>query len=128
MRILLAFVPEDVCRRSIVALGSTGMRADEATTLRVGDVDFKRGVIRISRSLSPGKHGELIVQSPKSHKSREVPIIEVLRPCAEEAASGRQAHSCSQAPTAVGSPTTTCAGRSTGEAACRDRSPRPANA
>lgn len=85
-------MPEGVYRRYIAALVYTGMRTGEATALRVGDVDFKRGVVRISRSLSPGKHGELIEQSPKSHKSREVPLIEVLRPYADEAACGKQAH------------------------------------
>ena len=38
--------------------------------LRVGDVDFERGVIRVSRSLSPGKHGELVQQSPKRHSGQ----------------------------------------------------------
>ena len=90
VRILLGLVPEGVYRRYIAALVYTGMRAGEGTALRVGDVDFERGIIRISRSLSPGKHGELIEQSPKSHKSREVPLIDALRPCAEEAARGKQ--------------------------------------
>ncbi|WP_312855060.1 tyrosine-type recombinase/integrase [Agromyces agglutinans] len=65
-------------------------RAGEATALRVGDVDFERGIIRVSRSLSPGQRGELIEQSPKSHKSREVPLIDALRPYAERAARGKQ--------------------------------------
>ncbi len=87
---LLALVPEGVYRRFVAALAYTGMRAGEATALRVGDVDFTRGVIRVSRSLSPGKHGELVEQSPKSHKSREVPLIAALRPYAEDAARGKQ--------------------------------------
>ena len=87
---LLAFVPEGVYRRYVAALVYTGMRAGEATALRVGDVDFVRGVIHVSRSLSPGKHGELVEQSPKSHKSREVPLIAALRLYAEEAARGKR--------------------------------------
>jgi integrase len=87
---LLALVPEGVYRRYIAALVYTGMRVGEATALRVGDVDFDRGVIHVSRSLSPGKHGELVEQSPKSHKSREVPLIAALRPNAEEAARGKR--------------------------------------
>lgn len=88
---LLALIPEGVYRRYVAALVYTGMRAGEATALRVGDVDFERGIIRISRSLSPGKHGELVEQSPKSHKFREVPLIEALRPYAEESSRGKQA-------------------------------------
>jgi integrase len=87
---LLILVPEGVYRRYVAALAYTGMRAGEVTALRVGDVDFARGVIRVSRSLSPGKHGELVEQSPKSHKSREVPLIAALRPYAEDAARGKQ--------------------------------------
>jgi integrase len=66
------------------------MRAGEATALRVGHVDFEHGIIRVSRSLSPGQRGELIEQSPKGHKSREVPLIDALRPYAEQAARGEQ--------------------------------------
>jgi integrase len=87
---LLAGIPEGVYRRYVAALVYTGMRAGEATALRVGDVDFTRGIIRVSRSLSPGKHGELVEQSPKSHKSREVPLIAALRPHAEDAARGKR--------------------------------------
>jgi integrase len=91
IRVLLDLVPEGAYRGYLAALVYTGMRAGEATALRVGDVDFKRGIIRVSRSLSPGQRGELIEQSPKSHKSRDVPLIDALRPYAEAAARGKQA-------------------------------------
>lgn len=87
---LLGLIPDGVYRRYFAALVYTGMRAGEATALRVGDVDFGRGVIRVSRSLSPGIRGELIEQSPKSHKSRDVPLIDALRPFAEAAARGKR--------------------------------------
>ena len=90
IRTLLDLVPEGAYRGYVAALVYTGMRAGEATALRVGDVDFARGVIHVSRSLSPGQHGELIEQSPKSHKSRDVPLIDALRPYAEAAARGKQ--------------------------------------
>lgn len=90
IRTLLNLVPEGAYRGYLAALVYTGMRAGEATALRVGDVDFERGVIHVSRSLSPGQHGELIEQSPKSHKSRDVPLIDALRPYAETAARGKQ--------------------------------------
>lgn len=88
--VLLDGVPEGVYRRYLATLVYTGLRAGEATALRVGDVDFAHGVIRVSRSLSPGKHGELVEQSPKSHKSREVPLIAALRPYLEDAARGKK--------------------------------------
>lgn len=87
---LLDLIPDGVYRRYFAALVYTGMRAGEATALRVGDVDFGRGIIRVSRSLSPGMRGELIEQSPKSDKSRDVPLIDALRPYAEAAARGKR--------------------------------------
>lgn len=87
---LLDLVPEGAYRGYLAALVYTGMRAGEATALRVDDVDFERGIIRVSRSLSPGQRGELIEQSPKSHKSRDVPLIDALRPYAEAAARGKR--------------------------------------
>lgn len=88
---LLELVPEGFYRRFIAALCFTGMRTGEVTALRVGDVDFARGVIHVSRSLSPGLHGELVEQTPKSHKEREVPLTRALRPYAWAAARGKQA-------------------------------------
>lgn len=87
---LLTLVPEGVYRRYLATLVYTGMRAGEATALRVRDVDFAHNIIRVSRSLSPGRNGELVEQSPKSHKSREVPLIAALRPHVEEAARGKK--------------------------------------
>lgn len=86
----MALVPEGVYRRYIATRVYTGTRAGEAPALRVRDVDFAHNIVRVSRSLSPGRNGELIEQSPKSHKSREVPLIEVLRPYAEDAAHGKK--------------------------------------
>lgn len=87
---LLALVPEGVYRRYLATLVYTGMRAGEATALRVRDVDFAHSIIRVSRSLSPGRNGELVEQSPKSHRSREVPLIAALRPYVEDAARGKE--------------------------------------
>lgn len=87
---LLTLVPEGVYRRYLATLVYTGMRAGEATALRVRDVDFAHNIIRVSRSLSPGRNGELVEQSPKSHKSREVPLIAALRPHVEDAARGKK--------------------------------------
>lgn len=87
---LLNLIPDGIYRRYFAALVYTGMRAGEATELRVGDVDFVSGVIRVSRSLSLGMRGELIEQSLKSHKPSDVPLIDALSPYAEAAARGKQ--------------------------------------
>lgn len=87
---MLGMVPDGVYRRFLAALCFTGMRSGEVTALRVDDVDFQRGVIHVSRSLSPGAHGELLEQSPKGHKDREVPLTAALRPYAVAAARGKQ--------------------------------------
>lgn len=86
---LLEAVPAGPYRRYTAALVYTGMRAGEATAVRVRDADLQQGVIRVSRSFSPGPHGELIEQSPKSHKDRVVPIIQALRPHVVEAMKGK---------------------------------------
>jgi integrase len=87
---LLAAIPDGHYRRFMAGLVFTGMRSGELTALRVRDVDFDRGIIHVRKSFSPGKHGELIEQTPKSHKERDVPLIGLLRPYAEEAARGKQ--------------------------------------
>jgi integrase len=86
---LLAAIPDGHYRRFMAGLVFTGMRSGELTALRVRDVDFDRGIIHVRKSFSPGKRGELIEQTPKSHKERDVPLIGLLRPYAEEAANGK---------------------------------------
>ncbi|MFT4124409.1 MAG: tyrosine-type recombinase/integrase [Microbacteriaceae bacterium] len=46
--------------------------------------------INVPTDLPNGVEGELVEQSPKSHKSREVPLIAALRPYVEDAARGKQ--------------------------------------
>ncbi|CAG7622887.1 tyrosine-type recombinase/integrase [Leucobacter soli] len=87
---MLELIPDGVYRRYAAALVLTGMRAGEATAMRVRDADLHRGILHVSRSFSPGQHGELIEQSPKSHKEREVPLTKQLRPFAIEAAKGKE--------------------------------------
>lgn len=82
---MLELIPEGVYRRYAAALVFTGMRAGEATTIRVRDVDLQQGVLRVSRSFSPGLNGELIEQTPRSHKKRQVPIVQALLPHVQEA-------------------------------------------
>lgn len=87
---MLALMPEGVYANYAAALVYTGMRSGEATATRVRDADLDRDVLRVRRSLSPGKHGELIEQTPKSHKERDVPITQALRPYVVAAAAGKQ--------------------------------------
>lgn len=87
---MLKLIPDGVYRRYAAALVFTGMRAGEATAQRVRDADLEQGILRISRSFSPGKNGELIEQSPKSHKEREAPIAKQLHPFVIEAIKGKE--------------------------------------
>lgn len=78
--VMLAAVEDGPYRAYLAALVYTGMRAGEASALRVGDVDLPGRVIHVRRSVSPGRAGELIEQSPKSHKERTVPLPSALVP------------------------------------------------
>ncbi|WP_193750455.1 tyrosine-type recombinase/integrase [Curtobacterium luteum] len=80
VRTLLAAIEDGPYRAYLSALVFTGMRAGEASALRVSDVDLAGRVIHVRRSFSPGRNGELIEQSPKSHKERTVPLPGVLLP------------------------------------------------
>lgn len=77
---MLEFVQVGPYRDYLAGLVYTGMRAGEASALRVGDVDLVRGVIHVSRSFSPAGGGKVREQSPKSHKERTVPLPAALRP------------------------------------------------
>ena len=91
IRHLLALISAGPYRSFAAGLAFTGMRAGEASALRVGDVDFDAGVIHVCRSLSPGRSGELIEQAPKGYRNRYVPLCEEVRPYLYEAAQGKQA-------------------------------------
>lgn len=88
--LVLQMIPEGVYRRYAAALAYTGGRAGEATAARVVDVDLPARVIRVRRSISPGRHGELIEQTPKSHKWRPVPIVDDFVPYVKEAMAGKK--------------------------------------
>lgn len=90
VEIMLATVPDGPYRRYLAGLVYTGMRAGEASALRVEDVDLAVGVIHVQRSFSPGKSGELIEQTPKSHKTRTVPLPSALLPYLSEALKGKR--------------------------------------
>lgn len=78
--IMLDFVDSEPHRDYLAALVYTGMRAGEASALRVSDVDLAHGVINVRRSFSPAGGGKVREQTPKSHKERTVPLPSALRP------------------------------------------------
>lgn len=87
---LLAVLPElGVYRRFVVTLLFTGMRIGELAAITVADCDLEVGLIRVSKTASPGRHGEIVVGPTKSGKSRLVPIAAQLRPVIEEACDGK---------------------------------------
>ncbi len=87
---LLLMIPDGPYRSFVAGLAYTGMRAGEATAMRVGDTDFDAQVIRVCRSISPGRNGELVEQAPKGYRDRHVPLCDALLPYVQEAARGKQ--------------------------------------
>jgi integrase len=64
-------------RDLVLTLAYTGMRWGEATALRVEDIDLGRRRITVCRSFVE-VDGELRLGTPKSHRSRQVPIVSIL--------------------------------------------------
>lgn len=87
---LLAVLPESgPYRRFVVTMLFTGMRIGEVAAVTVGDCDLETGLIRVSKTASPGRSGELVVGPTKNGKTRLVPIANQLRPVIEEACAGK---------------------------------------
>jgi len=76
-----------------------GLRAGEVRGLRWPDVDLRRGVITVRRSVVGGVEG-----SPKSGHGRVVPIAAPLRPHLEAAAKSRKSPWSEVALTSYGKP------------------------
>ncbi|WP_166999079.1 tyrosine-type recombinase/integrase [Paramicrobacterium fandaimingii] len=90
VKAMLDGVGEGPYRDYLTALAYTGMRAGEASGLCVGDIELDHGIIHVRRSLSPGRAGKLVEQSPKSHKERAVPLPDHLRPMLERLIAGKR--------------------------------------
>lgn len=89
---LLAVIPTSgVYRRFIVTLLFTGMRIGEVAAVTAADCDLETGLIRVSKTASPGRRGEIVVGPTKNGKTRLVPIAVTLRPVVEEACAGKSA-------------------------------------
>lgn len=88
---LFEALPAGVYRRFVIALLFTGMRIGELAALTVADCDFEAGLIRVSKTASPGRTGEIVVGPTKNGKVRLVPIAPQLLPVVVEACAGKQA-------------------------------------
>lgn len=87
--VLLEAIDDAHYKRYIAALVYTGMRANEATALRVEDVDLAHRTIHVRRAFSIGSDGRGIELTPKSHKERAVPIPTPLVASLNEAMIGK---------------------------------------
>lgn len=79
-------------RRFVLAMLYTGCRLGEIAGLRVADVDLASGAILVSRTASPGLHGELVVGPTKGRRVRSVPLAAPLRPVVIEAMRAKGPH------------------------------------
>ena len=89
VQLLLACVEDAHYRRYVAGLVYTGMRANEATALRVEDVDLEHRTIHVRRAYSIGADGRGVELTPKSHKERDVPIPTPLVAPLVEAMAGK---------------------------------------
>ena len=67
-------------QRSLAGLAFTGLRLGELVGLRWEDVDEGQSLITVRRTISPDGHGRLVERTPKSGRTRLVPILDELRP------------------------------------------------
>lgn len=72
---MLAAAPNDMWRARIIAAGSAGLRRSEALNLKVNDVDFDRGEIKIQAGR---ESRETWPYCPKDYESRRLPLTEEL--------------------------------------------------
>jgi integrase len=86
---LLGAIESGVYRNYIAGLVYTGMRANEAAALQVGDVDMEGRTIHVHRSFGTNLAGRIEEYTPKSHKERDVPIAAALVPYLHEATAGK---------------------------------------
>lgn len=85
----LAHVPDGPYRWACQALAYTGCRLGEIAALMPVDVDLDESLIDISRSLSPDKHGRLVMGPTKPRRARYVPIISQMRTVLDKAMVGK---------------------------------------
>jgi integrase len=61
-------------------LGLTGLRIGEALALNVSDIDYKRGVVKVSKALTYDGSYKVVIGPTKTKANREVHIPTVLLP------------------------------------------------
>lgn len=87
---LLAGEVEDNYGNVVLLLAYSGLRFGEMSALRVGDVDLDRRRLRVHRSNTTAG-GVLVEGTPKTHQSREVPIVKALKDILKTATTDRGA-------------------------------------
>lgn len=88
-RLLAVIPPDGPYRWFILVLLFTGVRLGEASAFLVSDVDLESRVIKVTKTASPGRIGEIVVGPTKNGKVRMVPIPDVLMPVIEAATAGK---------------------------------------
>lgn len=83
MLALTSFHPSG--QRALAGLAFTGLRLGELVGLRWEDLDERQSIFTVRRTFSPDGHGRLVERATKSGKSRQVPILEELKPWLEDA-------------------------------------------
>jgi integrase len=78
-------------RDHILFLGLTGIRWGEFVALKVSDLDLKKGIIKIEKSLSEIDGKLILSQTTKTHQDREVLLVDHLLKCAPSWISGKGA-------------------------------------
>lgn len=91
-----ALSPSGSCRDAGILLSAgAGLRLGEVCGLRVGNLDFRNGTVRVARAVQRIREGgktRLIVQTPKSESSvRVVPLPEDVLAALKKAVSGQPA-------------------------------------
>lgn len=89
LRLFLSYVPEGAYRRACQALAFTGCRLGEVAALTSLDLDLDRAFIDVTRSLSPDRHGRLVMGPTKQGRERVVPIIPQMRDVLDAAMEGK---------------------------------------
>lgn len=79
-------------QRALAGLAFTGLRLGELVGLHWADVDTANDLLTIRRTFSPDGNGRLVERATKSGKTRQVPILEELRPWLDSARDAGHTH------------------------------------
>lgn len=79
-------------RRFVLAMVYTGCRVGEIAGLRLSDVNWGERTISVTRTVSAGATGELVIGPTKGRRSRVVPLVDQMVPIVNDAAVGKGPH------------------------------------